>query len=351
MSHAMSMVPLDASLSPARAELAGDAHEPLLRPRGELLTTLRGLGGLAAAIDPRVHEDDPAELGALARELQSLLARAIETLAELRRQDDAQREPDPIVFDEELDAETSSSRMPMLSPPRLANVCFAGAFELGRVLRELTAARALPDVLVAAETARRKLLRAFRAVLDAAQDLRDDEPPWRHEATDLRAALVVRRLYAGFRRALRRPTADDADAVLTAVRYAGGALATLVTATAYNEVRASDRLLLRRLHERALAWARHDRDVTTGLQLLDDVWTLADLLRGINRRQELRAHDTATTRIAMRGPGHAPAQWLALLGTLVGIDDELDATIERATTLPHPETLAAEISARLGQLR
>jgi hypothetical protein len=350
MSRAMSLGPLDASLVPAGAELVSDAREPVGRPRGELLTTLRGLAASAAATDPRVHEDDEPALGGLARELQSLLVHAIETLAELRREDDGQREPEPIVFDEELD-ELQVGRTPMLSPPRLANVCFAGAFELGRVLRELSAARSLADVLVASETARRKLLRASRAVLDAAQDLREDEPAWRFEATDLRAALVVRRLYAGFRRALRRATHDDADAVLTAVRYAGGALATLVAAQAYNEARASDRMLLRRLHQRALAWARHDRDVTTGLQLLDDVWTTADLLRNINRRQELRAHDGATMRLAMRGPGDSPAQWLAQLDALVGIDDELDAAIARATGEPHPETLAAEISARLGQLR
>lgn len=323
--------------------------------RDELLVGMRALGSRTAAIDPREGEDDTSRLEAQARELQLLLAQAMDTLGALRRTDEESRTAEgtgefDLLVDDALD-EGSTARAPVLSPPRLANVCFAGKFELGRVLRELGCARQPPETLVAVETARRKLLRVFRAVLDATDDARDDEPPWRYESTDLRSALVVRRLYAEFRRTLRRPTADDADAVLSAIRYAAGALATLVASSAYAEARASDRALLRRLHARALTWARTDRSVTGGLQLLDDVWTSADLLRDINRRQELRAHDAMALRVASDGPADDPAAWRARLDDLVGLDDTLDAAILRVADATDLESLARHIAERAAQLR
>lgn len=338
----------------ARTSTRATSELQAVGSRAELLLELRALGSRTAAIDPREGEDDPARLDALAGELQLLLAQAMDTLGALRRTDEESRVAEGTgefeLVDDDLD-EGTSAKAPVMSPPRLANVCFAGKFELGRVLRELGCARQPPETLVAAETARRKLLRVFRAVLDATADITDDEPPWRYEGVDLRSALVVRRLYAQFRRALRRPTGDDADAVLTAVRYAAGALATLVTSPAYAEARASDRALLRRLHARALTWARSDRTVTGGLQLLDDVWTSADLLRDINRRQELRAHDAMALRAASDGPADDPEAWRARLDTLLGLDDALDAVILRVADAIDLGPLARQIADRVAQLR
>ncbi|MBL8944713.1 MAG: hypothetical protein JNK45_16250 [Myxococcales bacterium] len=322
--------------------------------RAELLTTVRELGSSVAALDPRTGEDDPPRLVAIADDLQLLLEQAIDTLGVLRDLEDEPSAPELVLDFGEGDSdveEGSSHRAPVLSPPRLANICFAGIFELGRVLRELASARTRLGALVAAETARRKLLRVFRAVLDAADDVAEPEPAWRREVSDLRSGLVVRRLYADFRRSLRRPDGEDTDAVLHCVRYAAGALATLVTAPAYAEARASDRALLRRLHGRALGWARSDRSVEGGLQLLDDVWTSADLLRDINRRQELRAHDATAIRAALRGPADAPTSWRSVLDSLVGLDDQLDGLILRAARPEDLGNVADEIVGRLLQLR
>lgn len=349
MPDAMSVVRVKASTGKLRAI----TEPPVLRPRAELLTSLRALARDTAQLDPRLQEDDHCGLRRLVEGLRRHLIRASALLGELQQIDDVGHEPqwtDEIDDGESFD-EADFGAVMVLSPPRLANVCFAGALELTRVLREVDSAHEIADMLAAAETARRKLLRAARAVLDAADDVVEDEPAWRHEGSDLRAALVVRRLYSGFRRSLRRAAGDDAEAVLNAIRYAAGALATLVTSPAYAEARLSDRALLRRLHGRTLEWAREDRGVTSGRQLLDDVWTTADLLRGINQRQELQAHDVAASKVAVQGLGDAPDVWRAAVEALIGLDDELDVLIECALQLPDPRHVAEAITARLIHLR
>lgn len=319
------------------------------RPRAEPLAEVRAIGDATARIDPRVLDGDDAAIAGAVDELRALLVRGVALLGELRRLDDAAREAEPV--DDERDDFDEAPAAVVLSPPRLANVCFAGAFELNRVLRELDVARTSVERLVACETTRRKLLRACRAVLDAAGDHGDTEPPWRLEIVDLAAAIAVRRLYARFRAGLRRPDGDDASAVLTAARYAAGALAALVADHAYDEVRASDRALLRRLHQRALEWARHDRGATSGVQLLEDVWTSADLLRDINRRQELRTHDAALVRRALAQPSIDPRARVVELDALLGLDDELDALLGRCKSAPDTDGLADAITACLVRLR
>jgi hypothetical protein len=115
-------------------------------------------------------------------------------------------------------------------------------------------------------------------------------------------------------------------------------------------VRASDRALLRGLRERVIAWARHDRLANAGVQLLEDVLTCANLLRGINRRQELRAYDQVVIR-RLTAPGDLDREGRsAALESLFGLDDELDALIERMRKDTGAPALAAEVRARLHEL-
>jgi hypothetical protein len=296
-----------------------------------LFMALRDLADRAHALDPRVVPVEDVATAVLADATSALLRRALETMQALQ--------------------EAGAGD----GPDVVGDVCFAGAFELNRARRELAAARDPDERLVAAETGRRKLRRALRAVLEAAresgeQDVLGGAHQGMHHVADLESGLTVRRLYASFRRALRRPASEAPDDVLVAVRYAAGALAALVTAPDYADVRASDRAILRRLRERAFAWARTDRAVREGLNLLEDVWTSADLLRDINRRQELRAHDAALVMDLLAGPASDPAAWFARLDTLAGLDDALDVLVERARAAPHPEDLVPELLARLSHL-
>ncbi|HEY3493668.1 MAG TPA: hypothetical protein VGK73_03235, partial [Polyangiaceae bacterium] len=150
-------------------------------------------------------------------------------------------------------------------------------------------------------------------------------------------------------RSLRSPADESREGVLAALRYAAGALAALVSEPAYAHVRASDRAPLRRLRERLLVWARHDGSASVGLELLEDVTTTADLLRGINRRQELRAHDLAALRELSQGPREAPSAWLSQLDGLFGLDDALDDLIERLKRDFEPGAVSGAL-ARLAEL-
>lgn len=239
--------------------------------------------------------------------------------------------------------------------PSIGDISFAGGMELKRVLRELIAAPTEEDRVIAVESARRKVRRAIRATLEAARESGNDvlggEHQGRHQVADLACALAVRRLYAKFRRSLRRPTDHSPEAVLQAVRYAGGALATLVSAPDFQDVRVSDRAVIRKLKERALAWARSDKNVTAGIYLLEDVWTCGDLLRGINNRQELHAHDAELIVNALRGPDDNVAVWFNELQPLYGLDNNLDQILEAAQPGSDLDRLVPEALVALASVR
>jgi hypothetical protein len=302
------------------------AVDEVLRPA--LLVALRDIVGAADAADGNTVATERLWSG-----LRRMLERALELLAALQGAED--------------DAATT----------QIADLCFAGTMELRRVLRELNAAADDHGRLVAAEACRRKMRRAIRAVLEAAREagVHDMFGEPGGCAADLASAVAIRRLYARFRGSLRRAADDTPEAVLAAVRYAGFALATLVSEPDYADVRASDRAVLRELRERALQWARGDRAVPAGLHLLDDVFTCGDLLRGINRRQELREQDGALIAALARSPDAETGGWFARLDALFGLDDDLDRLLERTRAVQGDaaalDRLVPEVLVRLAQVQ
>jgi hypothetical protein len=319
-------------------------------PGAELLPLLRATEAEAATLDLRAAEES-GEVERVIVHLQALLTRGIDSMIALQEAHSRTRNADRVP---ESDDDWFSQLTPVMAAPGVADFCFAGILETRRAARELEAAELPDERLVAAETACRKLRRGLRAVLTAArQELTTTPPPPEldpHEAHDLQSSLAVRRVYSTFRRSLQRPTDDSFEAVLTALRYAVGALATLVAAPEYAEIRTSDRALLRRLRERALEWARHQGPREVGLQLIEDLWTSADLLRGINQRQELRAHDAALIQELTSFPATDPIAWFKRLEALTGLDDALDALIERGRRSLSTE-LVREATARVTALR
>lgn len=209
----------------------------------------------------------------------------------------------------------------------IADVCFAGSYELRRAERELALARAGTERVIAIDLNLRKLRRAVRAVLETARDsgvidVLGGVHQGLHRVADLDSGLAVRKLYAEFRAKLRAPAEHTDESVMDAMRYAAGALASLVASPDYADVRAADRTLLRGLRERVLRWARTDRAARTGLDILSDVSSSGELLRGINQRQELRVHDQQIVRalIAERDI----ERWTVGLEALRGLDDNVD---------------------------
>lgn len=166
---------------------------------------LRELCGLAG----RVDELDAAELGLAAprarvTELTELLQRAVQCLQLLEELYVEQGDDELLGFEGEP---TTLAGVPieLATSPKLADVCFAGVLELNRSAQELRQARSDDDVLVALETAARKLRRALRAVIETAllsgeAGLTGAEQLRGRDGFDLESTLAVRRLYAAFRR-------------------------------------------------------------------------------------------------------------------------------------------------------
>lgn len=350
---------IDQLISGSGAQLIGvaEARGPSRVPpdrAAELLATLSALAVRVASVDVANCEGSPATLLSTVGEVRGAVERCVELLLALDRLHELPSKED-IVTEVEPEAPERVRLVP-LAAPRVGDMCFAGTLELNRALRELSRAHDEAELLIAVETACRKLRRAIDAVIAAANaggpvEGSSGEHQRRPQSTDLLSALAVRKLYAGFRRSLRRPSDESPAAVLTALRYAAGALATLVGSPEYAGARLSDRALLRRLRERLLSWARGDQSGREGLQLLGDVRTCADLLRGVNRRQELRAHDETLLRTLLQGPGDDPSAWLRSCEGLSGLDDELDRLLGPARPTAASEQRIAEVLARLAQLQ
>jgi hypothetical protein len=123
----------------------------------------------------------------------------------------------------------------------------------------------------------------------------------------------------------------------------------------YPSLRVRDRLQLRDLQRRVLEWLRTDRDTTAGMRVWQDLVGFLEMLAQVNRRQELVDHDTrAVCEAAAKlvGVSHTdlvPAETMALLTSLEGIDEDVDALLasdERASV----RAWVAQIE-RLAQLR
>ena len=137
--------------------------------------------------------------------------------------------------------------------------------------------------------------------------------------------------------------------MLTALRYAAGALATMTTSAHHGTIRLPDRILMSQQRDRLLDWSRAGRPAASGLQLLEDIWTCADLLRDINRRQELRTHDQELIGQLLDPASQSSADWVTRLERLSGLDDALDLLIARASEAARPEVML-EVLLRLSCL-
>ena len=312
---------------------------------------LGGLAGLARRLtETQAGPLDETAAVRLTLELTHIVESALATVTALERLDSS--EQGPPASEQDWEPETwVGVRSVAAAPARLGDVCFACAFELAAALRSLVRARDYAARLSAVETARRKLHRAIHAIARVSPGA---GPFWARESEqrlreELESSLAVRRLYAEFRQKLRPAEDESSEGVLMALRYAAGALAALTASPHYRAVRVSDAALLRGQHERLLAWSHFGKPRAAGLQLLEDISTSASLLRDINRRQELRGHDTALIRALLAAQPLERAAWLVSLDRLLGLDDSLDRLAAKLRASPGADVVA-EILARLSSM-
>ncbi|MFW6067282.1 MAG: hypothetical protein ACOC97_03015 [Myxococcota bacterium] len=220
----------------------------------------------------------------------------------------------------------------------VAAMCFALQHELQPVRHQLSAGHSNQEqLLVLCDRARRKLRRSLRALAHAlARQAGEDIDLGDEGDVEVSAAVAVRYMYGKFRRAL--PACDGESSlpgISRCLRRAATALAMLIGDEDFAEVRVADRLLLRELQQRTLSWGRNP-DAAEGRRIYSDICSAAELLRGINMRQELRRHDAdllAELAAHLERPDLTAAELrnaLVRMRALHGMDDELDALLASA---------------------
>jgi hypothetical protein len=218
---------------------------------------------------------------------------------------------------------------------RVGDACFGAMHDIS-ASGSLVHGHDHEDLLARADSMRRRLTRALAAVSRAIAEAGGDGCSLVPEASEeLECSVAVRRAYARFRRSIPGADKDAPETVVQALRLTAVAFAVLFGALDRSELRLRDQRLLRSLQERLFDWARGTRDSLEGTRLLQDITATAELLRAINMRQELRAHDA---RLMQRALSTLPdvesleavRTWIGSLCALQGRDDHLDAELLEA---------------------
>lgn len=306
-------------------------------------SALLALSTLASEARDLVAPEPSADLVAASSHARSLLERGVAVLTELQ-----ELEPEGDVSDEDLDGMFDDAESAVAREAKVGDLCFAGLIELRTAIRGLVDAKRPADRIAAVEMSGRRLRGALRAVLSLAT-VGTDTPPELPSNEELESALASRRAYSKLRRSLRRAESHTVDAVLRAIQYGAGALAALASSPDYAKLVESDRATLRELRDRAFAWAKGSRDVADGLALIEDLHTSADILRKINERSELRAHDRAV--FSAVEAAQSDDERRSLLVPVLGRDDELDALVARLDAGEATELVWALVILRFGALR
>jgi hypothetical protein len=154
------------------------------------------------------------------------------------------------------------------------------------------------ELIERCDRAQRAAVRSLTALENALADfagaerrlLLDDE---------LAKGLRVRQQYEVFRLAVHDFVGDESKTLLQRVRSAGTAMAMLIGRDEYPLMRAGDRILLRKLHQRVLDWvASGERNECEALHLCSELLSITELLMTISCRAELIEHDRTTLRAA-----------------------------------------------------
>ena len=117
-------------------------------------------------------------------------------------------------------------------------------------------------------------------------------------------------------------------------------------------MRIDDRLAIRKLQKRILAWLDHEPPKEEeGRRLWQDLVSFARLLSKVNEREELRQHDRKLLLFfdnqfqAARLPDALTTAQRTELENLVGLDDELDEILLR------PDITPADLKVTFARLR
>lgn len=150
-----------------------------------------------------------------------------------------------------------------------------------------------------------------------------------HRGGDLEEALSIRRWYAILRRDVSGLSAQR-EAV-PRLRGSSKSIAALLARDEYASMRIGDRRELRMLLYRIQSWlASEYPSASSGERLWEEVSTVVNLLRGVNKRSELVSHDGAALSVlfgaVLQNAGTDVLRNIA--APLFGLDPELDDLLE-----------------------
>lgn len=233
----------------------------------------------------------------------------------------------------------------------LADLCFIAGAESRASLKEL---EPLDDesgpwvVIVALEGAQTRLSRSLCAVEARLARISGLRSQTRH--VDLgRQSLRARKLAARLRQRLSSVVRHGECDIEKRVRSLGTSLAWLLGHDHFSDLRASNRFLVRELHERTVGWLRNTDSTEDGERLCCDAEAFIDLLPLINRRPEVVQHDFkivlgALELLADADP-HAtlPSAMVAPLRKITGRDEPLDRMLAEGAP-------SGQVSSRLLEL-
>jgi len=285
----------------------------------------------ARAVDPRSFERGTlcGLLDKLVPETALLLDEAAGLLGDILDRYDV-----PTAEDEIELGESSSPRSP---EETLCDVAFLARSEMRRKLEELRSPSRDEDfahLISLCASGLRRISKTASAVDAALCDCEEMVPRLTFQ-TELLASLEIRRAYAKFSSAVRDSPPPTPQTVRDSLQRAGAAIARLLGRDASRDMRYADRLELRSLQERMLAWCNDPAgEPVTGQRLWQDVAGFAELIHEVNRRSELVEHDGEVATHAWKRlfaaeetPEVVPDDLRGLLTALFGRRPEIDRLI------------------------
>ena len=282
----------------------------------------------------------------MVRQVRALMTKTVELMRELTDFYDAEsashgEEDDSRTaggdFLKEIGAQISSE----LAAREVSSLAFVARGQLMELQEALGSALEHKKVWAVAAHADAGLRHAGKALIATESAICEYEglPARDRRWVDLKDSLETRRLYGQFRRAILRLGDPDREELTAQLRNAATRIAILRNLEFYPFLRIEDRLTIRQLQKRIVAWLRGacDSGEEAGQRLWQDLVAFARLLIKVNDREELREHDRQVAAAVRRMLFNSkrPAKRLGEsqlkeLERLVGRDEELDHVILNA---------------------
>jgi hypothetical protein len=174
-------------------------------------------------------------------------------------------------------------------------------------------------------------------------------PPRLDYESQLARSLLVRKEYARFLASVTGSVPDGHDALNARMGQLGTNIGTLIGSSVYPRMRVGDRLMLRGLQQRVVAWLGLEaRDASEARRIISDLERSARMLTTVNFRAELREHDRRCLQRAqtMIATGCGAEEVIAAIRSVEGLDPRLDEVIQ-SEARPSMDRIASVVSSCL----